>query len=518
MLNTATQPETVCSFPRADAPVLLRAEGLLKSFGGQIVLDGIDLELRQGEVVLLRGENGSGKTTLLNILTGNLEPDAGVIHYLADGSPRAYRFPRRWWQELNPFDHFTPEFVAQEGMGRTWQDVRLFGSQPLRDNIALAAPSHPGENPALALFAFGRSNRREAQINGEADAMLARLGLAGRESSSADMISLGQSKRVAIARAVAAGAHILFLDEPLAGLDCQGITDVLTLLESLVREEKLTLVIVEHVFNQPHLHGIVSTDWLLENGRLHRNGTQPTQSAIRNPQSAIQSRPAWFSLLAGEDAEVIDEPLLRGALLTRIRRPDRWKPDAKPVLEINDLIVKRGPRTVIGLDEHGDTTGFNLTLHEGEIAILQAPNGWGKSTLFDAIAGLIEEHGCVAIDGIPLSRKGCWERVRIGLNLLPSNGFSFPALSIGESYSLRGSHGSSGLETLQRSRTLESLSGGERRLHHLFLTTIANSHRQTATIIDEPFLALDKDKVAVAIELINSASWRTLLLLQPSSI
>ena len=89
------------------APVMLRAEGLKKRFGGQVVLDGVDLELRRGEVVLLRGENGSGKTTLLNILTGNLEPDAGTIHYLADDSPRSYHFPRRWWQELNPFDHFT---------------------------------------------------------------------------------------------------------------------------------------------------------------------------------------------------------------------------------------------------------------------------------------------------------------------------------------------------------------------------------------------------------------------------
>src|SRR3712207_1248084 len=118
------------SYLRA-GPCLLEAEGLFKAFGGQIVLNRVDLELRQGEVVLLRGENGSGKTTLLNILPGNLEPDVGTIRYYADGTPRSYRFPRRWWQELNPFDHFTPEFVAREGIGRTWQEVRLFGTQSL---------------------------------------------------------------------------------------------------------------------------------------------------------------------------------------------------------------------------------------------------------------------------------------------------------------------------------------------------------------------------------------------------
>src|SRR3569833_18109 len=66
-------------------PVVLAAHGLRKAFGGQVVLDGVDLELREGEVILLRGENGSGKTTLLNILTGNLAPDSGSIQ-LATGT------------------------------------------------------------------------------------------------------------------------------------------------------------------------------------------------------------------------------------------------------------------------------------------------------------------------------------------------------------------------------------------------------------------------------------------------
>nr|VFK32891.1 MAG: branched-chain amino acid transport system ATP-binding protein [Candidatus Kentron sp. MB]VFK35671.1 MAG: branched-chain amino acid transport system ATP-binding protein [Candidatus Kentron sp. MB]VFK77427.1 MAG: branched-chain amino acid transport system ATP-binding protein [Candidatus Kentron sp. MB] len=218
-----------------NSTTLLRAEGLKKALGGQVVFDALDLKLSQGEVALLRGENGSGKTTLLNVLTGNLESDAGTLHYLAGKTPRAYRFPRGWWQDVNPIDHFTPESVAREGVSRTWQDVRLFNAQTLRDNIAVSEQGHPGENPLMTLLVPLLSSRREKCINQAADAMLARLGLAGREQSSADMISLGQSKRVAIARSVAAGVRILFLDEPLAGLDRQGIQDVLRLLESLVK-------------------------------------------------------------------------------------------------------------------------------------------------------------------------------------------------------------------------------------------------------------------------------------------
>jgi len=121
--------------PPPDDGALLRIKGLCKAFGGQVVLDGVSLELRRGEVALLRGDNGSGKTTLLNILTGNLEPDAGTIQLFTNGMAENFHFPRRWWQHLNPFDHFSPERVAGEGVGRTWQDIRLFSEQSLCDNI-----------------------------------------------------------------------------------------------------------------------------------------------------------------------------------------------------------------------------------------------------------------------------------------------------------------------------------------------------------------------------------------------
>ena len=339
-------PEVASTQPTQSAgPVLLSAKGLLKAFGGQVVLDGVDLELRQGEVVLLRGENGSGKTTLLNVLTGNLEPDAGTIEFRADDSPRTFSFPRRWWQELNPLDHFTPEFVAREGIGRTWQDIRLFGAQSLRDNIAVADPAQPGENPLVALVAPGRTATRDREIKDLADSALDRLGLAGRELSSADKISLGQSKRVGIARAVAGGARILFLDEPLAGLDGKAIVSVLQLLETLVRREGLTLVIVEHVLNQPHLEGLVTTDWLLEGGQIQGSKVGPREIALGSPSGAsrididtARCRPLWSQLLITNQTVAVDQRLPRGALLTRIRRPERFREPARPALEILSLI------------------------------------------------------------------------------------------------------------------------------------------------------------------------------------
>jgi branched-chain amino acid transport system ATP-binding protein len=500
--------------------VVLRANGLKKSFGGQTVLDGIDLELRQGEVVLLRGENGSGKTTLLNILTGNLEPDSGTLDYLADGTPRSYSFPRRWWQELNPFDHFTPEFVAREGIGRTWQDVRLFGAQSLRDNIAVAEPGHPGENPLVALIAPGYANRREADLNRQADAMLARLGLAGREQSSADMISLGQSKRVAIARAVAAGAKILFLDEPLAGLDRQGVSDVLALLKSLSTDQQLTLVIVEHVFNFVHLHDLVDTHWMLEGGQItiNRGTTIPKVDEI-DGIPVIIAPPAWFSQLAGNRENIATEPLPRGATLTRIRRPERTKPDAKLVFEIKDLVVKRGQRNVIGLDSHGDTTGFNLTLHEGEIAILQAPNGWGKSTLFDAICGNAPASGgSILLNSSAIESAPPWVRARSGLFPSPSAAKLFPSLKVSEAARLSPNFNVSNQSSLPfAERAVSSLSGGEKQ-RTLLRLALPEANNPGLVLLDEPFAMLDDYASRQAVEaLITLHPGHAILLLLPAN-
>jgi ABC-type branched-subunit amino acid transport system ATPase component len=477
--------KTATAFPKAQvvsSSVLMAAEGLKKSFGGQVILDSVDLKLREGEVVLLRGENGSGKTTLLNILTGNLRPDAGTVFYSADATPRSFRFPRYWWQELNPFDHFTPESVAQEGIIRTWQDVRLFGTRSLIDNISIAVPGQAGENPVLALLRPDLTTRKEQEIVAQADRILTGLGLQGRESSSADKISLGQSKRVAIARAVAAGAKILFLDEPLAGLDRKGVADVLALLESLVKTHAVTMVIVEHVFNQPHLQGIITTDWVLANGKL----VVSDPPSITQAQQQTTTRPSWISLLGENEAEISDETLPRGALLTRIRRTDYDEKEV-PMLEIKELVVKRGERTVLGLDEHRDATGLTLTVYRGETAILQAPNGWGKSTLLAAIAGIIPiTQGEIRLDGKLIVALSTWERVRQGLRVLASNMNTFPSLKVREVMQLAGNpQGVLAFPTLA-DRVCSSLSGGERQSVSLF-----SIRPGKVGIYDEPFSALD---------------------------
>lgn len=466
---------------------VLRIRDLRKTFGGQVVLDGASAELREGEVVLLRGNNGSGKTTLLNILSGNLEPDGGSIHLQVNGASEHFKFPRRWWENLNPFDHFTPERVAREGVGRTWQDVRLFNSMTLAENIAVASPRQAGENPLNVLLRHGRM-RREERCNREATSNRLRgLGLGDRENSSADRISLGQTKRVAIARAVQAGARILFLDEPLAGLDAQGIDYVLELLRELVREHRVTLVIVEHVFNIPRVLDLADTVWTLRDGKI----TIESSTIVRGQSSKSCGTDiiAWLAKLLGPQTSITQESLAGGATLWKLRTQDADSRNGEPpLLEVRDLVVHRGNRIVIGCEEvRMIAEGLTFKIESGEVAVLQAPNGWGKSTLAEAILGLLPiQCGQIIFHNRPISNLSTWDRVNEGIQLLQSRNSGFPNLTVRQVMTLADTHTQNELIKGKSSQHIGSLSGGEKQR-----VGIASIQPSSVGIYDEPFSALD---------------------------
>lgn len=477
---------SVCdSLTNLPAKPVLRARGLKKSFGGQKVLDSVSISLFQGEVVLLRGDNGAGKTTLLNILTGNLEPDAGVIQVALADIRENFHFPTRWWTGLNPFNHFTPERIANEGIGRTWQDVRLFSTIDLRDNIAVATPEQIGENPLLALARPKASNAQAQQSWKEADAILARLGLGGRENSSADKISLGQSKRVAIARAVQAGAKILFLDEPLAGLDSAGIKEILRLLKELSTAKGITLVIVEHFFNIPEILKIATTVWSLDKGHISRE--LPNQAVESNSGIPGYSFDEWMRLIAGDGGN-IHQSEQHGARVSTIEPPG--SKESPSVLQIEDLLVYRNKRLVVGAQNTNQAIGVSLSLRKGQLVVLQAPNGWGKTTLLEAIAGLIPAtRGQVSMENQSLNSKGAWLRAKLGLHLLQSRNNFFPNLTVRESLTLaKLPKTPTDIQSLEH-KMMSSLSGGE--LQRVVTTCALENAKYSAILLDEPFAALD---------------------------
>lgn len=504
LTRTAVDDMTTIRDAKELNSVILSARGLHKTFGGQVVLRNVNFNLRKGEVVLLQGENGSGKTTLLNILTGNLEPDVGELHLSVNSTQEVFRWPRRWWQNLNPFDHFTPERIAWEGVGRVWQDIRLFSTMTVLDNVVLSSPRQAGENPIIALLRLGRVNKEELYNQEQASKWLNGLGLGDRLHSSCDKISLGQMKRVAIARAVQAGAKILFLDEPLSGLDGIGVAEVMRYLDTLVHTNGLTVVIVEHVFNIPRVLDLATTVWTLADGHLT---VESKDKVWRNPKITTVFNPYdWLKEVAGPGGKVETQELKQGARLTSAI-PSGTE-NAPVVLEVKDLVVRRGYRTVLD--------GLSLKLHRGQLTLLEAPNGWGKSTLLDIITDVLPlQSGNIILNGESINSLSTDKRVRRGLGYLRSRKPVFGSLTISEHKRLpEGSNFIFSGHSQDGDTKANLLSGGQRQ--KLLIEMLPDA---SVYLLDEPFIGLDAGSIPLLLKELSRliAEGKAIMVVMPES-
>jgi branched-chain amino acid transport system permease protein len=233
----------------------LKAIGITLAFGGHTVLQEVDLEIASGQIALLRGANGSGKTTLLNVLSGFLRPDSGVATL------------ETTYEALDVLNE-TPDRLARIGIARLWQDVRLFSSMTVLENVMVASPNAVALNPLSALFQPERIKRQEQTFRTQAMFWLEMVGIADRAGSSGDQLSLGQAKRVAIARALQTGAKVLLLDEPLSGLDSESLPRLVEDLSRIAETTKRAMLIVEH--NQEAISPICHLRYTLATGRLTR--------------------------------------------------------------------------------------------------------------------------------------------------------------------------------------------------------------------------------------------------------
>jgi len=201
---------------------LFEAVGLHKRFGDHVVLQDVNLAFEEGRLSGIIGPNGAGKTTCFHVLTGRHAPDRGRVRFAGEditGLP-----PRR---------------IAQKGISRSFQVMNLFNEYSALDNVLIALPSvrRQGFNVARDLGA-----NRAAQD--EAAAVLARVGLSGKEHAPARGLSYGDRRALEIAVALAAAPRLLFLDEPTAGLGAEATERLADLVAELKRQ--LTIVIIEH--------------------------------------------------------------------------------------------------------------------------------------------------------------------------------------------------------------------------------------------------------------------------------
>jgi branched-chain amino acid transport system ATP-binding protein len=207
---------------------LLELDGLVVRFGGLTALGGVDLAVEAGELVALIGPNGAGKTTAFNVISGVYAPTAGCVRLLGqDVSGRK------------------PHAIARLGVGRTFQNIRLFRALSAQDNVraALVGATRSGWRDVLRDAGW---RRRERELAERARDLLERMGLGASADARADALPYGEQRRLEIARALAAGPELLLLDEPAAGMNPQEKRELRALVQRLRREFGLTIVLIDH--------------------------------------------------------------------------------------------------------------------------------------------------------------------------------------------------------------------------------------------------------------------------------
>ena len=208
--------------------VQLRLDRLTKRFGGVTAVDAVDLEHSNGGVLGLIGPNGAGKTTLFNMLSGAVAPTSG--HVELDG------------RELTGL---RPDQVNRAGVARTFQNLQVFGSLTVADNVLVARERHTRGGVVRAMLGLTHGRRAEEAQRELAYELLAKVGLDRRANEPAASLPYGLQRRVEVARALASEPRLLLLDEPLAGLSRAESAELGVLMRE-VAAEGVTVLLVEH--------------------------------------------------------------------------------------------------------------------------------------------------------------------------------------------------------------------------------------------------------------------------------
>ena len=255
---------------------VLNVENVTMQFGGVVAVDNLNLEVNEGEIVALIGPNGAGKTTAFNVITGVYQPTNGAVSFL--GQKIIENHPQGKMKAMYKGEHAgdytqvlapTPDRVTRLGMARTFQNIRLWKSQTVFDNVLIAKHCRATSNVFSAAFRLNR--KEEAAQRENVLELLETVGLADVKDEPATSLPYGKQRRLEIARALAAEPKLLLLDEPAAGMNPQE-TEELTAFISEVRDRfQLTVFLIEHHMNL--VMNISERIYVLDFGKLIAKGT-----------------------------------------------------------------------------------------------------------------------------------------------------------------------------------------------------------------------------------------------------
>jgi lipopolysaccharide export system ATP-binding protein len=227
---------------------ILRTEGLRKVYGGRAVVNGVDIHVREGEIVGLLGPNGAGKTTTFYMVVGLVRPDGGRTFFRGRDVTREPMYRR-----------------ARLGMGYLPQEESIFRKLTVRQNI-------------MAILETTRLPRREREAR--CDELLERFGIAHLAKNEALTLSGGEKRRLTIARSLVTDPKLLMLDEPFSGVDPIAVYDVQQIISDL-RDSGLAIIITDH--NVRETLAITDRAYLIYEGRVESQGDK--DFLLRDPIS-----------------------------------------------------------------------------------------------------------------------------------------------------------------------------------------------------------------------------------------
>jgi branched-chain amino acid transport system ATP-binding protein len=269
-------PELARAADAAVADAVLEARNVTVRFGGLVALNEVSVSVPPGTIVGLVGPNGAGKTTLFHVMSGLLRAQSGDV----------YLGGRR-------ITGLTPARRARLGLARTFQQLELFMGLTVREHVVLAYRVRNQRRRLWSdLVTLGALHRTTDDETARVDHLVELLGLTPVANLSAGALPLGTSRRVEVARALATGPSVVLLDEPSSGLDAHETAQLGAALRTVVEEEKVSMLLVEH--DVAMVLGLSSAVNVLDFGVKIADGTP----------DEIRANPAVRAAYLGDDEAV----------------------------------------------------------------------------------------------------------------------------------------------------------------------------------------------------------------------
>ena len=255
---------------------ILHVENVTMQFGGVIAVNSLTIDVNKGEIVALIGPNGAGKTTAFNCITGVYEPTNGCVSFC--GQTIVSNHPQGKMKKLYAGENNgaypkiispTPDKITKLGIARTFQNIRLFNSLTVFENVLVAKHMRAKQNAFSATFRL--NHHEESRVKAESLALLKEQGLLHLKDELASSLPYGLQRRLEISRALATDPTLLLLDEPAAGMNPQETQDLAKFIVQIKSKYGLTVLMIEH--HMDLVMQISDRIYVLDFGKLIAHGT-----------------------------------------------------------------------------------------------------------------------------------------------------------------------------------------------------------------------------------------------------